>query len=181
LSNHIKQTGFWIGDRYVIETDDTIGLSREFTLIVKASDLAGNRIIEFYEYMTYGHGYLIGRMVDDNNEPLIFTNIYFRELNKTVRTDDNGSFELRLTPGDHELSFIVEGYLMQNISVSILPDVYNEAGTFVLEPVEKDIKEKETNNNIILIMIILAILLMIAIASLIIIFRPRPIQEIKEE
>lgn len=46
---------------------------------------------------------LKGKVIDENNQPLQFTTVYFKENNRATTTDYNGKFILKTAPGEYTL------------------------------------------------------------------------------
>jgi len=67
-------------------------------------------------------GFLYGKILDDDNNPLTGATIYNEENEVGVITDLDGFYEFKLPPGKHELEIRYVGYKSQKIEIDIYPD-----------------------------------------------------------
>lgn len=56
--------------------------------------------------------------------PISKVKVYAHEANRTVFTDENGYYDMRLLPGDYTLTFSRFGYYEQTESVTVVADVF---------------------------------------------------------
>lgn len=62
---------------------------------------------------------LKGKVLDSKSKPVGFVTIYCKDLKKGSNSNEDGSFELPLTSGQHQVVFQCVGYKTQTIEVSV--------------------------------------------------------------
>jgi len=85
-------------------------------------------------------GGIIGRVVDENNQPLVGASIQVQQLNRTARTDEEGRYSLTgIVDGTYVIAVSYLGYLTseQRITVSGIPVTVN----VMLQPDEQSLEE----------------------------------------
>ena len=83
---------------------------------------------------------IIGTVIDQStNEPIVYANIYFPQLEKGTSTDENGTFLIKNIPnGTYKIIISYVGYETYSKSISIPPD-----GTMVFELTPSAIEMEE--------------------------------------
>jgi len=81
-----------------------------------------------------------GTVMDENNQPIAFANVYVKYTTQGTYTDEAGKYFLRLEPGSHNLVFSVIGYTQKEITV-VVRDKSEVIKNIWLQPSSIDLDE----------------------------------------
>ena len=160
--NNVTRTGEW--DDRTFTSTMVLDFDVEYQVRVLGQDLAGNSMTEFqWTFRTEGPNATVnGRVVDGEGNGLAGANVTCGD--SLVLTDDDGAFSLLLTPGNHTLVALLDGYIDAPIVVQVLPGQDMDIGELTL------VKEPE-GSSYPLLLIVLGAVVVASVASLVLWYR----------
>lgn len=163
--NNAHMNGTWDDRSFIVSL--TLEFETDYQVVVTGEDLSGNALEQFgWAFRTEDiDAEVIGRVVDDNDEPLSGVLVTVGE--QEALTNVNGSFSLLLSPGNHIVNMSKDGYLDKMVMVHVEP-----GGDRVLEDsVLEEVQDGDGANGGILLYAGIAILAVIGVVVVLVFTR----------
>ncbi|MGA1821755.1 MAG: carboxypeptidase regulatory-like domain-containing protein [Thermoplasmatota archaeon] len=175
INLNVEGSVSWSGNTMTFTPSRNLSLNTGYTVLIRAEDLAGNRIDYNWQFSTFspvtGLGSVTGRVLDTNGDPIANARIRL-DTGEETTTDPNGRFSLIGPVGEHEMRISASGYKDRRITVTIL-----EGKQVEIDDIELSDDTTADPVMYILILLIIGILVIVIIAVSLFVFGRRSREE----